>query len=66
MKKLLSFFCCLLYMHSISVASPDIRITPQKVAGEKVIVKALAAIVNREGKKRVPHKRINVPSSESA
>jgi hypothetical protein len=53
-------------MHSISIASPDVRITPQKVSGEKVIVKALVAIVNREGKKKIPLKKIHIPSSESA
>jgi hypothetical protein len=64
MKETLSLFCCILYMHSISVASPDIKITPQKVSGEKVLVKALAAIVNREGKKKMPYRRVNLSLSE--
>jgi hypothetical protein len=52
-------------MHSLSSASPDIRATPQQASGEKVLVKALASIVNREGKKRVPAKRISLSLSES-
>jgi hypothetical protein len=52
-------------MHSISNASSDVRISPQKISGEKVLVKALAAIVNREDKKRTPLRRVNLSLSES-
>jgi hypothetical protein len=52
-------------MHSISIASADVRITPQKVSGEKVLVKALTALVNREGKKKKPLRRTNICLSES-
>jgi hypothetical protein len=52
-------------MHSISVASPDIRITPQKVSGEKVLVKALTALVNREEKKKKPLRKAKALLTES-
>jgi hypothetical protein len=64
MKKLLSALCCLLYLHSISNAAPDVRITSQNISGEKVIVKALTAIVNREGNKKIPLKKVRLSSFE--
>jgi hypothetical protein len=65
MKQLLSLFCCMLYMHSITQVPFDIKITSTKTSGEKVLVKALAIFVNREGNKKGPVKKINVPSSDS-
>jgi hypothetical protein len=35
-----------------------------KASGEKVLVKALTAIVNREGNKKAPLKKINLSSFE--
>jgi hypothetical protein len=52
-------------MHSLSSASPGIRATPQQASGEKVLVKALTALVNREGKKKKPLRRVNFLLSES-
>ena len=52
-------------MHSISYSSPDLKAVTQKLSGEKTIVKALTALVNREGKKKTPVKRVNVSFSES-
>ncbi|TMI85779.1 MAG: hypothetical protein E6H10_02230 [Bacteroidetes bacterium] len=63
MKKLMSIYCCALYLHCIGNVS-EVRMTSPKVSGEKVLVKALAAIVNREGKKKTPFRRINLCSSE--
>jgi hypothetical protein len=63
MKKLLSIFCCIFYMHSIGNVS-EARMTSPKASGEKVLVKALAAIVNRDEKKKNPLRRINLCSSE--
>lgn len=65
MKQLLSLFCCVLYMHNITEPSLDVKISSPKTSGEKVLVKALALIVNREGNKKGPVKKINVPSSDS-
>lgn len=50
-------------MHSISQAPFDLRVTSPKSSGEKVLVKALAVFVNREGNKKAPVKKINLPSS---
>jgi hypothetical protein len=52
-----------MYMHCFGSTS-EVTITPAKASGEKVLVKALAAIVNREGKKKTPFRRINLCSSE--
>jgi hypothetical protein len=46
-------------MHSISYTSPDTKAILQKTSGEKVLVKALTALVNREGKKKAPSKKVN-------
>jgi hypothetical protein len=64
MKKLVAVFCSVLYMHSMGQSQVDVRITATKTSGEKVLVKALAAIVNREGKKRTPLKRMYISPSE--
>ena len=43
----------------------EVRITSPKTSAEKVIVKALATIVNPEGNKKKPYRKINLCSSES-
>jgi hypothetical protein len=63
MKKLLSVFCCVLYLRSVSQPQVDVRMSPT-TSGEKVLVKALTAIVNREGNKKQPLRKINVSSFE--
>jgi len=63
MKKLLSISCCVFYMHSIGSVS-ELRMTSAKASGEKVLVKAVAAIVNRDEKKKTPFRRTNLCSSE--
>jgi len=50
-------------MHSINSVS-EVRMISPKVLGEKVLIKALAAIVNRDDKKKTPLRRINLCSSE--
>ena len=52
------------YLHSIANAA-EVRVTSPKVSGERVLVKALAAIVNREEKKKIPFRRVNLCFSES-
>jgi hypothetical protein len=64
MKKLLSVFCCYLYMHSIARAPLDIKVSSTGTSGEKVLVKALTAIVNREGNKKTPVRNIKLSSFE--
>ena len=51
-------------MHSISHAPLDIRASSPGTSGEKVLVKALTAIVNREGNKKTPLRKINLSSFE--
>jgi hypothetical protein len=51
-------------MHSISQTPVDIKIPAQRTSGERMLVKALTAIVNREGKKKEPVKKANVFSDE--
>ena len=63
MKKLLSIFCCVFYLHSIANTA-EIRVVSAKVSGERVLVKALAAIVNREEKKKTQTRRVNLCFSE--
>lgn len=65
MKKLLSIMCCVLCMDSFSEGPLDTVITsPQKASGEKVLIKAIALIVNPEANKKAPVKKINTFSSE--
>lgn len=61
MKKLVSLFCCILYIDSISHASPEIRLSNGKSSGEKVLVKALATVMGREKDKKAPIKHIQMP-----
>jgi len=43
----------------------DLALTlPKNASGEKVLVKALTAIVNREGNKKRPIQKINIASFE--
>ncbi len=51
-------------MHSISYTSPDVKAITQKATGEKTLVKALAAVVNREGKKKMPVKKAQIYRTE--
>jgi hypothetical protein len=43
----------------------EVKVTSPKISGERVIVKALVAIVNREEKKKMPFRRVNLCFSES-
>ncbi|HEX2630252.1 MAG TPA: hypothetical protein VHM26_14595 [Chitinophagaceae bacterium] len=61
MKKLLTIFCCVLYLHGIG-QSPMSRLS--RNSGERSLVKALAAIVNRDGKKKMPVRKIVLPPQE--
>jgi hypothetical protein len=48
----------------MSQAPLDIAVSSTKTSGEKVLVKALTAIVNREGNKKTPQRRISLSSFE--
>ena len=61
----MSVFCCYLYIHCMSQTPIDLALTlPKNASGEKVLVKALTAIVNREGNKKRPMQKINLASFE--
>jgi hypothetical protein len=64
MKKLLSAFCCYLYVHCMAQTPFETMNTSRSASGEKVLVKALTAIVNREGNKRKPVNKIEVSAYE--
>jgi len=51
-------------MHSFSQPAPDFRTVSRSKSGEKGLIKALAIIVNREGNKKTPYKKIDLPASE--
>jgi hypothetical protein len=57
MKKLLSVFCSVLCIHSISQSPLDAELT-QKASGEKVLMKAISVIVNPNGSRKAPVKII--------
>lgn len=64
MKKLLSISCLVLCMHTFGKAPSEVTKASSKASGEKVLVKALTALVNREGNKKIRSKRIELPSCE--
>jgi hypothetical protein len=63
MKKMLSVFCSVLCIHSISQPI-DVSSSSQKTSGEKVLMKAIAGIVNPEGNKKAPVKTTNISPVE--
>jgi len=65
MKKLLSTFCLVLCIHTFGKAPSEATKTSLKASGEKVLVKALTALVNREGNKKVRFRKIEIIPSES-
>jgi hypothetical protein len=65
MKKLLAVFCSALCIHSISQSPLDTATNSQKTSGEKVLLKAIAVIVNPQANKKAPAKISNVSSTES-
>jgi len=65
MKKLLSAFCCALCLHTFGTAPSEVTLSSVKSSGEKQLLKALTAIVNREGNKKKPVRKNEVTPSES-
>ena len=54
----------MLYMHNIGQPPLEVKITSSNTSGEKVLIKALTAIVSREGNKKIPTRKIDLSSSE--
>ena len=65
MKKMLSIICSILCIHSISQSPSDISTNSSKASGEKILMKAIAGIVNPNGNKKIPVKTIQLSSIES-
>jgi hypothetical protein len=64
MKKLFASFSCILFLRNFSQASVNQVANPEKAAGQKTLIKAIAVIVNAEGNKKAPSKTIHVYSSD--
>jgi len=65
MKKLLSISSLVLCMHTFGKAPSEVTKASSKASGEKVLVKALTALVNREGNKKRQVKKNNTIPGES-
>jgi hypothetical protein len=65
MKKLLSLYCCVLCFRSFQTVPSELANSSLKRSGEKVLVKALTALVNREGNQKIRSRKIDLSSSES-
>ena len=63
MKQLLSVVCCVLYAHSFSKV--PIESSTPKASDAKVLIKAIALIMNPEGNKKSPIKTTTIFNSES-
>jgi hypothetical protein len=64
MKKLFAGLCCILFLRNFSRASVDQATGSEKAAGQKMLIKAITAMVNTEGNKKAPAKTIHVFSSD--
>ena len=64
MKKLLASGCCILFLQSFSQVSPA-NDTLDLQNGRKILIKAIAVIVNTDANRKLPPKRIYIPNIES-
>ena len=64
MKKLVAAGCCILAFQTFSQVAAGNEAHEQN-NGQRVLVKAIAVIVNTEGARKVPPKRIAIPNLES-
>ncbi|MFL5740022.1 MAG: hypothetical protein ACJ75B_07385 [Flavisolibacter sp.] len=60
MKKILAAICCVLCMHSFSQPPMEVSSSHHKFTGEKVLLKAIAVIVNPEANKKIPIRKVNI------
>jgi hypothetical protein len=64
MKKILAAGCCILAFQSFSqIASGNEAL--DQYNGRKVLIKAIAVMVNSESARKAPPKRIHIPNLES-
>jgi hypothetical protein len=64
MKKLVAAGCCIFLLQNFSKVSTGNDGAEEKSAGNKVLIKAIAVIVNTEANKKLPPKRFFVAASE--
>lgn len=64
MKRILSIICCIVCINSFSQSPINAEAGTPKTSGERVLIKAIAAIVNPEGNKKTPVKTTCVYSLE--
>jgi hypothetical protein len=64
MKRLLAISCFAMYLHNIGQAPLEAALTLSRSNGEKVLVKALTAFVKRGSNKKLPARKIDLPSFE--
>jgi hypothetical protein len=64
MKKLFAGFSCILFLQNFSQASVNQLTNPEQAAGQKLLIKAIAVIVNSEANKKAPAKIVRVFSSD--
>ena len=62
MKKLLAAGCCVICFQSFSQVSPSSEIASD---GKRVLIKAIAGIVNNEANRKLPPRRVHIPNLES-
>jgi hypothetical protein len=64
MKKILAAGCTILALQSFSQIVP-LNESADLQNGRKVLIKAIAVIVNSENNRKIPPKRIHIPNLES-
>lgn len=64
MKKLLAAGCCILAFQNFSQVT-NCNEAADKSNGRRVLIKAIAVIVNTEANRKLPPKRIYIPNLES-
>jgi hypothetical protein len=63
MKKLLAIGSCIFALQSVSKMDPGLD-GPDQQKGKRVLIKAIAVMVNSEANRKSPPKRIYVPNLE--
>ena len=64
MKKLLAAGCCVFALQSVSQVNHGMEAIDQQ-KGKRILIKAIAVMVNSEANRKAPPKRIHVPNLES-
>lgn len=62
MKKLLAAGCCVIALQSFSQVNPSTGGTSD---GKRVLMKAIAGIVNNEANRKMPPRQINIPNGKN-